>query len=156
MDSGCISLNKKGENAPGAALCVLQRIPTQMLVDTPLEKNNFSISIILKELAEFDIKISMGLAVVEQDEIFAQFAHSMIFGGGGVHNHLKYRGVDILRSILFDFVEFFFPLVFFLADEVCLLAHLIVAICGFGQLGLHSYLNQVGRRYRDDGVLQNA
>ena len=31
----------------------------------PLGKDNFSVSIVLEELAEFDIETSMGLAVVE-------------------------------------------------------------------------------------------
>ena len=31
----------------------------------PFGKNNFSMSIVLKELAEFDIKTSVGLAIVE-------------------------------------------------------------------------------------------
>ncbi len=100
----------------------------------PLGKDNFSVSIVLEELAEFDIETSMGLAVVEQDEVFTQFFCLIIFGGEGVHHHLEYQGVNILCPILFDFTKVFFPLVFFKADEVHLLAHLVVVICGFNQL----------------------
>ncbi len=72
VDSGCILLNEKGENAPGTALWVLQRIPTRMFVNTPFGKDNFLMSIILEELVEFDIKASMGFAVVEQNEVLTQ------------------------------------------------------------------------------------
>jgi hypothetical protein len=70
IERDCILLNKKGEKVPGVALWVLQKSRPEICRNS-FEEDKFAKSIIFEQLAEFDVKTSMGLAIVEGDEIFA-------------------------------------------------------------------------------------
>ncbi len=69
---GCILLNEKGEKVPGGGGFVgPAKNSSPEICQNSFREDIFAKSFLFEQLVEFDVKTSMGLAVVERDMILA-------------------------------------------------------------------------------------